>query len=107
MPTVIAHGGYSQESKYEVVQHRYMGGDDEGVGGFVEVLEIKDHPPGRHPVVLSFWGTGWDYHFWDFETVELAVQALEKSWGSPKIIDKQPGLLSKTVSKQKPWFYEP
>jgi hypothetical protein len=114
--THIWHGGYGLQSRFEIVQHHYAGGP-----GYVEVLEIKNPPPGKHPIVLCHYGSVWDkgewkedvYHFWEFRTVVSAELAMDIVTGNPYLgserlqrIRKIDGLLrASRVSASRPWFY--
>lgn len=114
--THLVHGGYALRSRFEIVQHHYAGGP-----GYVEVLEIKDPPPGKHPIVLCHYGTVWDggpwrdnsFQFWEFRTVEAAREAMDIVTGSPHLgpkglerIRQVDGLLHVSdISESAPWFY--
>ena len=47
--TNVGHGGCGRYSRYNIVQHEYAG----GMGGYIEVLEIKDPPNGHHGVIVN------------------------------------------------------
>lgn len=78
--TVVRHGCYSSDSPYEIVQHRYAGGRH----GFVEILEIKDAPPGKPVFVVYLYDHQGDtYHRWIFvwESLQAANAGFERVFG--------------------------
>ena len=106
--TLIPHGGYAQPSRFLVVQHKYAGGDDEGTYGFIEVLEIKDPPEGKHPIAIVFLGTGHLYQFWEFGSVDEAKEAFEKRTWDLSVLQNQPGFIRyvrAVTPLRRPWFY--
>lgn len=103
----IAHGGYGQYSRYDIAQHKYAGGGT----GFIEVLEIRNAPDGRHSVVVHEYTSNTGYIFTEFELLEQAVSAFERFWsGGPnrtsQEFPKVPGFIRRIVcGPATPWFY--
>lgn len=108
----VAHGGYGRYTRYDITQHKYAGGGHPGFGGFIEVLEIKNPPENRQGIVI------YDFHesngscesfFTEWETLESALEAFEKCWGSrdaEKKLAALPGFKrSVTCGVLSPWFY--
>ena len=52
----LTHGAYGMYSRYDIRQYDYGGGDEDGCGGFIEVLHIKDAPEGRAKFVVHEYG---------------------------------------------------
>lgn len=117
MGTIVRHGSYGTESKYEVIQHNYICTDcEDSVQGFAEVLEIKNPPLGKSGNVIHiFWG-GIGETYFEFEKLRDAIGAYEttkslfRSSGMEKVlvaIARKPGYISTGPSlHNRPWFYE-
>lgn len=55
MSTVIHHGAFAMESPYEVRRIYYGSSDcEDECQGFLEVLHVKNPPPGRRPYVVHY-----------------------------------------------------
>lgn len=104
----VAHGGYGQHTRYDVVQHDYAGGGYPGYGGFIEVLEIKNPPDGRWGIVINE-RTSKGGVFTEWETLEHARAAFARFWGSDRTEEKfpkLPGFKRRVVcGALTPWFY--
>jgi hypothetical protein len=72
MPTIIHHGAHAVESCFEVVQHRYAG-TSEDYSCYIELLEIKDPPPGKKSVLIYRWEEGHGGMIIDFRSVDEAI----------------------------------
>lgn len=107
----VAHGGYGQHTRYEVVQHDYAGGGPgEGGGwGYIEVLEIKNPPDGRWGIVINERTSHKGGAFTEWETIENALAAFIKFWDSPRTEEEFPKLsgFKRRVAcgELTPWFY--
>lgn len=107
----VAHGGYGQYTRYDVIQHDYAGGGpDEGGGwGYIEFLEIKNPPDSRWGIVINERSSHKGGVFTEWETLEHARAAFKKFWGSHCTEEEFPKL---TGFKRRvacggltPWFY--
>ena len=108
--TLVSHGGYGRWSRFEIVQHRYAGGGYLGDGGYIEVLEIKNPPDGRHGVVVHQFNWLEGSIFVEFKTLEDALVAFE-NWPfdlpiSKKEVSELKGFIRMVVCGAfTPWFY--
>lgn len=114
----VEHGGYGRYSRYEIEQIDYGGGQKETAGGYYEILNIKNAPEGRHPVVSHGYmssGEWFSQFFAEWESVEDAKAHWEKV-GRGRIItmrtfeeaeDKKVKGLIRVVDTGylSPWFY--
>lgn len=113
----VEHGGYGRYSRYNIEQLEYAGGQNEAGGGYYELLNIRDAPDGRHPIVthgLMSSGEWMSQFFAEWESVEAAM-AHWKSEGHRRILtsrdfeenDEMPAGLLRTVETGylSPWFY--
>jgi|GEM_PF-1439711 hypothetical protein len=112
----VGHGSDGQCTRFRIVQHKYAGGGHSGAGGWIEVLEIKDPPGGRHGIVVYEYQESdgrANSRFSCFATLEQAVAAWENCWSggsnwknSGERIAGQPGFI-KAVDclGLDPWFY--
>lgn len=107
----IAHGGYGQYTRYDVVQHDYAGGGpgDGGGWGYIEVLEIKNPPDGRWGIVINEHTSHKGGMFTEWETLDHAHAAFKKFWCSDSTEEKFPKLTGfkrrVTCGELTPWFY--
>ena len=107
----VAHGGYGQYTRYDIVQHDYAGGGPgEGGGwGYIEVLEVKNPPDGRSGIVINENGSHKRGAFTEWETVRHARAAYKKYWGNPNTEEAFPklkGFKRRVVcGLLTPWFY--
>jgi len=107
----IAHGGYDQYTRYDVVQHDYAGSDSGEDGGwsYIEVLEIKNPPNGRWGIVINKCTSHKGGVFTEWKTVELARAAFKKflsNYHTEKGFSKLAGFKRRVVcGKLTPWFY--
>lgn len=76
----IAHGGFGTNTRYDIVQHEYTGGGhgDDGGWDYVEVLEIKNPPDGRHGIVIHERTSASGSTFYEWETIEQAMNVFWK-----------------------------
>lgn len=102
--TNVTHGGYGRYSRYVIDQHKYGGGH----GGYIELLEIRDAPDDRCPIVIYQYAT-WDgtSAFTEFDTKENAIAAFEKCWcKGVRELEKHEGFLRHVeCGIMTPWFY--
>lgn len=106
-----SHGTYGRYSRYDMVQHKYAGGNNEcGGGGYTEVLEIKNPPDERNHIVIYEYNTYGTSVFSEWNSLDEAIKAWENIWGVChnwyENEDKPPGFkrLVKCGSLT-PWFY--
>ena len=81
---VIPHGTYGSKTRYEVIQHKYAGGNEGAVGGYIEVLEIKNPPENKWPIIVYEWHTACFETasvFTEFKTLEDAISFFDLNWG--------------------------
>jgi hypothetical protein len=114
----VEHGGYGRYSRYEIEQVDYGGGQNEAGGGYYEILNIKNAPEGRHPIVSRGYMSSGEWlsqFFAEWESVEAAKAHWEKS-GRGSIItlrtfqeqenEKIKGLIRVVnTGYLSPWFY--
>lgn len=104
------HGSYGSYTRYDVVQHKYAGGGPNECGGwgYIEVLEVRNPPDGRHGIVINE-RTNDGGCFTEWSTLDEACKAFERSWSSQdttKQFSKFPGFLRRvTCGALVPWFY--
>lgn len=107
----VAHGGYGQYTRYDVVQHDYAGGGpNEGGGwGYIEALEIKNPSDGRWGIVINECTSHKGGVFTEWETLENARAAFKKFWSSHRTEEefpKLPGFKRRIAcGGLTPWFY--
>ena len=79
----VSKGGYGQYSRYDIHQHKYAGGGPGESGGwcYIEVLEIKNTPEGRHSIVINECKNGHGV-FTEWNSLQGALKAFERYWGS-------------------------
>ncbi len=106
----LGHGAYGAYSRYQIVQHKYVGAGYPGNGGFIEVLEIKNPPENRCGTIINVLGNN-GYFFYEFRSLESAIKAYdgEKISFFDGAVPKDPtgiGLIRKVVCGWfDPWFY--
>ncbi|HOX40707.1 MAG TPA: hypothetical protein PK263_00765 [bacterium] len=71
--STLRHGAYTRSSRFEIVQHEYAGGGSGGVCGYWEVLEIKNPPDDRHPLVVHWYNTRDGHAFAEIEDLDSAA----------------------------------
>ncbi len=72
----LAHGALGCYSRYDIAQYDYAGGDDEGGGGYIETLHIKDAPDGRAQFIVHEYSYPNCGHRWsEWKTLEDARAA--------------------------------
>jgi hypothetical protein len=113
--TNVTHGGYGAYSRYEITQHKYAGGNNEGGGGFIEVLEIENPPEGRCGAVLhencvnSYQPFALTHYFCEWKTVKDAKNAYNKNWSlkdGPNKFKGLKGFIRRVdCGLLRPWFY--
>lgn len=84
----VRHGSLGRYSRYELEQVDYGGGQNEAGGGYYEILNIKNPPEGRHPVVSHGYmssGEWFSQFFAEWESVEDAKAHWDGA-GSGRII---------------------
>lgn len=111
MASVVHHGAYLSKSKYEVIQHKYAGGNDGAVGGFIEVLEVKNPPEGNWPIIVHEWHTDCfetTSVFTEFKTLNDAISFFNHNWGrmTNGLHNLADGFIRHVKCNDcKPWFY--
>ncbi len=116
MGTIVRHGSYGWESKYEIVQHQYICTDCEApVQGFAEVLEIKNPPLGMSGSLIHIFWDGHGSTYFEFARIGNATNAYqatrslfvaERMENVILAIVKKPGYISAGRTTKAPWFYE-
>jgi hypothetical protein len=104
------HGTYGGYTRYDMVQHKYAGGGNPGGGGFIEVLEIKNPPDGRHGIVIYQYDTSKGSRFSEWKTLSQAISAWDKYALSGLNADRGLPLCEGFIrrvqcSALRPWFY--
>jgi len=98
----ISHGGYGKYTRFDIVQHKYAGG---GIG-YIEVLEIKNPPDGRHGIVLHEYSGPGGSIFYEFKTLKEAEGTWEKFFNGRKELGQCSGFIrSVPCGWMDPWFY--
>ncbi len=118
MSTVVQHGSYGWESRFDVTQHEYVGASCEAsTQGFFELLEVANPPKGCSGFIIhAFWHGVGSTHF-EFSSLSLARTAYGAIRNSltPSQMDKAEALayqkygctgVGKTPNAR-PWFYNP
>lgn len=105
----VPHGGFGRYTRYQIVQHKYAGGGySPSFGGFIEVLEIKSPPDGRHGIVIHEFLNGHG-SFTEWKNIKNALTAFEKGWSSRNNVEefkKLPGFIRRVeCGLLVPWFY--
>ncbi len=110
--SLVAKGGYARESRYEIIQHKYMGGGHPGCGGYIELLEIKNPPRGKCSIVIHehfSHSDSCESFFAEWDTLEHAMIAYAKFAGRTdtfKRFAQMPGFLDNVICHEHtPWFY--
>jgi hypothetical protein len=107
---MVSHGGLGSYSRYDIKQYLYGGGNDEGCGGYGEVLVINNPPDGYHPIVWhEYMYPDYGHHFTEWDTLEHA-KAAKKSRHSMRYdceeVAKLPGFIRMVMcGPLTPWFY--
>lgn len=106
----VGQGGKASFSRYKITQHGYAGGNDEGGGGYIELLEIHDAPDGRCRFVTysySYYLGGTDRNFSEWDSLEDARAAFTSrkcfSEGTRKICKGLKRYVD--CGELTPWFY--
>lgn len=77
----LNHGSYGRYTRYEIVQHKYAGWNSEdGSGGYIEVLEVKNPTDGRGGVVVYDYRDYVGAVFTEWETLEAALEGERRFW---------------------------
>jgi hypothetical protein len=103
----LAHGGYGSYTRYDIVQHHYMGGE----GGFLEALEVKNAPDGRCGFIIHVYGLGKGSYFYEWETLMSLLSAYKRAERLLRDLDesayqKMDGHLRRVqCGALTPWFY--
>lgn len=69
--TVLKHGGYALQSRFNIVQHDYAGGE----GGYVELLEVLNPPFGYSRFYICIFNNDFPCSFTEFQNLESALKA--------------------------------
>lgn len=107
---LIPKGGYGLETIFDIVQHKYAGGGHPGAGGYIEVLEIKNPPGGRHGIIIHEENSDRGHMFSEWQTLEGALSAFDKYWGDAGLaylfLPKLPLFIRRVIcGNRTPWFY--
>ena len=102
----VEHGGYGRYTRYDIIQHEYDGSGP----GYVEVLEIRNPPEGKHGIVVHYYTCHVGSDFFEFDTVENALAAWKYCWGERDYRDffsTQAGYMRSVRCGDilTPWFY--
>jgi hypothetical protein len=102
--TQTGEGISNYASRYAIHRHRYAGGGS----GYIELLEIRDAPDGRHSIVLNS-RPAWDRRsFTEWQTVEDGIRAFERSFNyreEEARLETLPGFLRHVdCGMLQPWF---
>lgn len=111
MGQCIAHGSYSEESHFRMVQHEYAGTDcEDRRQGYWEVLEIWDPPPGHARFVAHQHWNDTGSTVYEYRTLETAKKGYRSLLSQSQPVPPQDiaGFLRLFVYEhEKPWFYRP
>ncbi|MDD5043323.1 MAG: hypothetical protein PHD51_01485 [Patescibacteria group bacterium] len=110
--TLVKHGSYSSESKYDITQHKYGCADCEEVPqGYAELLEIKNPPAGREGAVIHICIDGAGSRIFAFRTIAEARAAWELK--CHELLKKDINFkgvkgFAKSIkyTRKEPWFYQ-
>lgn len=106
MPSKLTHGCYGWSTYFNIIQHKYVGGE----GGFCEMLEIEDPPDGRCGFVINQYGRGAGYKVWEYPTLEDVMVVWPSTFPPIQDVD----LMSQgncirdldwSGASMAPWFY--
>ena len=108
--TPVRHGSESWPTKYDIIQHKYMAGED----GFVEVLEIKDPPKGCGSFILHHYNRNCQSSsFSEWKSLRNVLDVFEATSGLTLSFARKhyitfAGFDCMTDCKQgeDPWFYQ-
>lgn len=77
----VPHGSYGRYTRYDVTQHQYAGySGEDGGGGYIEVLEIKDPPNERNGFVILDYRSHVGSVFSEWDSLADALTAYEQFW---------------------------
>lgn len=100
----VGHGGRGRYTRYDIEQHEYAGGGSDGVCGYIEVLQIKNPPDGRHGIVVHEYNTLMGSVFTEFRELRDALNAFKKNGASSN--PKLEGFIRRVeCGGLEPWFY--
>ncbi len=111
---IVRHGSYGRHTPYTLTQHRYGStGCEDDVQGYQEILEIKDPPPGRHPIVIHLFRNDVGSRCWEFRSrsdADAGWQDLLHRWRAcadphylPRIAES---VFAEFPGGNEPWFYD-
>ncbi len=107
-----SHGTYGRYSRYNVIQHKYAGGncgEDSGHGGYSEVLEIQNPPDGRCPFVIYEYTTFGRGSFSEWNSLAEALDVWKTTRSNHELNQREEkpagfkGLVN--CGFMTPWFY--
>lgn len=102
----VGHGGYGFFSRYDIKQHRYVGGGFPGCGGYIEVLHVQNPPEKRHGVIIHVNKNGIST-FYEIEDLLKAFDLFNENMGKlfDGIVPENSGVIRKVVCGWfQPWF---
>jgi len=104
--TIVDHGGYSGFTRYNIVQHEYIGGGNASGGGYIELLEIKDPPTGRCGTVIHAYVSHGGHRVFEFKSLISAKRAFNPVFDHVMYGWPEPGgVVREFVSGWlEPWF---
>src|SRR3990172_391826 len=93
-----------EETCFEVWRHRYIG----ATTGYIEVLEVKNPPKGKWPIVIHMFDLGNNSTFFECKSVEEACKYTETfasilTMGLWYKVGKEPKLRKVKCNKLAPW----
>lgn len=109
--TSVVHGSSIMESDYNIIQREYIGADCEDEPQyFMELLEIKNPPPGKNKAVIHIFIDGEGRTIHNFKTVAAAEAAWESKHRQflQNVNFKGAKGFKRTVKcgYKLPWFYQ-
>lgn len=102
-PTTLDHGSYESYSRYDIEQHEYAA----SMVTYIELLEIKNPPDGRCPIVIYRYDRGVS-SFSEWKDLSSAITAFNKLhgyWSKEKVLKQKGFLRWVDCGLMSPWFY--
>jgi hypothetical protein len=114
----VTHGGPSSYTRYKIKQYGYGGGNEDGCGGYFEVLDISEPPDQRCGFVVhcyEYGAFGIGRGFYEFESLEQAKKGEKECtdhfwyhrgrWSEKKDIKAAGFIRYVDCGYLTPWFY--
>ncbi|MEM9336583.1 MAG: hypothetical protein AAGA35_01885 [Patescibacteria group bacterium] len=101
--TNVEHGCFGQYTRYDIVKHEYAA----SMVSYVELIEIRDAPEGRNPIVIHYHGSDEGDFFMEWEDLESAQTAFKSRLGFQIYnLGSHPGhVRTIRLGALQPWFY--